>query len=109
MQVMRKALPLSVLLVAIAACSSFQSQRVRQYNAVLEEGYKQVAIYLDAGKLTADQGEAVIASLDIAKAQVARYWESVKTGAPQDVRKAIIAAIERALAAADAIIKEGQK
>ena len=103
-QAMRKTVTLPLVLLVVAACSTFASQRVVQYNATIEEAYKQVTIYLDAGKLSADDGAAVIAALDVASKQVDRYWDASKTGAPRSVKTAILQGITDALAEAEKIL-----
>ncbi|MGI9504542.1 MAG: hypothetical protein ACR2RE_15970 [Geminicoccaceae bacterium] len=102
---MRRRQTYAALMLCVAvSCSSFASQRVRQYNAVITEAYKQTAIYLDAGKLKADDGAAIIAALDLASKQVDRYWAAVRDDSPQDVRKVILKALEEALAEAQKIL-----
>ena len=92
-------------LILLAACSTFASQKVVQYNATIEEGYNQVTIYLDAGKLSADDGAAIIGALDVASKQVDRYWAASKSGAPDNVKKAILRGIQDALAEAEKILR----
>ena len=102
---MRHARILPILaLMLVASCSTFASQRVVQYNATVEEAYKQVTIYLDAKKMSAEQGGIAIAALDVASKQIDRYWAASKSGAPDSVKKAILQGIKDALAEANAIL-----
>ena len=102
---MRHARILPILaLMLVASCSTFASQRVVQYNATIEEAYKQVTIYLDADKLSADDGAVAIAALDVASKQVDRYWAASKSGAPDSVKSAILQGIKDALAEAEKIL-----
>jgi len=100
---MRRAAILPILLV-LAACSSFASQRVRQYNFAIEEAAKQLTIYADADRLDGEQATAILAALKVATAQVDRYWEAVKNDAPRSIRSAIMDAIVAALNEANKIL-----
>ena len=101
---MRRAPTLILALAVLAACSSYSSQRVRQYNAAVEEGYKQVTILLDANKIDADAGAVAIASLDLASKEIDRWWAGVQSGAPREVQTRILQIITDALAEATAIM-----
>ena len=94
---MRRYVSILALVAIVGACSSFKSQRVRQYNATVEEGYKQVTILLDAKKIDAETGAQIIAALDLASKEIDRWWAGVQSGAPASVQSRILAIIQDAL------------
>ena len=108
MNPMRKAL-IPVMLLALAACSSFESQRVRQAAHVIDELGVQAKILVENDRITAEQAEAVSAALKVALAETERYWNAVKNGAPRELRRRILDILNDAIQEATRILAQREQ
>lgn len=87
----------ALLLCVAVSCSTFQSQKVRQIAFTIEETAQQTTILVDNDRITADQAQAILSALKVARAQLGRYWEAVRTGAPRSTTNVILDALDDAL------------